>query len=785
MNHGSVPKFASYPTTSENSQKGKSSGPPETAALQRTCSSSTSACVVTPEHSTEYTSPLEEQQSCNPIPAGQPDLQELIAMDANNPNKANFDLAQHGTTSRSDTSSVEIVTGSPSLKAFASRDTDLKMLETREQPKTSVLPPFRENENSWDPSPLDNFPGRKQRSRLAGVPRRRGTTAEQAVSSTAESFKRQSSRLTPSKDVGAGYSTEPIHTSLDKLHKHQAELTEADVLRSRPSQQSATPVAESASEASQDGRKSRKDLPLRSEKPIPPHLQFVKKTDGFKAAVKQLNGPKAPRDRGATGEQRDRQGTHEDSGNAGNAREREQLEETEDSSRHLMLVGQHQKASSKQMSPHGQGQLPSSEQDHPTFDQEKVASHTVQTSARRDLQNSSLYQDGDKRKYPAQSGSTKTPLDVQVEPKHSMLADLGRQKGQLYHHADNISKQSRMTQASPTQSWENREAFGTASAEQERLISLWMQDNTQDEAPRLDTTHPDFVTGVGIIAGDVELQEGIEASLHDIQAPERKLLEPKRHFTAQKAINEKLSAMEKKSSLQKNEKTKEERRLSKAMMRGERADLEARENLSEHKPIANIYMRPAELKDADQIRDIFAYYVASSSATPYTEPLKETEWQDTIKECDDCRLPFVVAVLPPDKIKNRRDARRVKWEPIVGFAYAVDYGENSNAFRTTVESHVWVDHRYLRQGIGKTLMDRAMASMSASYAWRDPVPYFDDKSKGGFLLGGPRPNKTILISLLYSKDDAEDIKGKKAWLATIGFQDGGVIPNIGFKNDKM
>ena len=206
---------------------------------------------------------------------------------------------------------------------------------------------------------------------------------------------------------------------------------------------------------------------------------------------------------------------------------------------------------------------------------------------------------------------------------------------------------------------------------------------------------------------------------------------------------------------------------------------------NEHAPTANIYLRPAEMKDMRQVMLLHNHYVLKSAYANDLEENDEIYWRNRLQECHDEVDPFLVAIHKDQKAaKNTRDAYRKKSETVVGFAFATDYGLQRTAFRFTVELELWVHHAYLHQGIGRSMLDRILAALDPGYNVLECAPVggkYDPLQWNG---GGHCIVKTILVNLLYSQAGEEELEWKKKWLSDNNFEHQGTLTDLGFKFGK-
>ena len=89
--------------------------------------------------------------------------------------------------------------------------------------------------------------------------------------------------------------------------------------------------------------------------------------------------------------------------------------------------------------------------------------------------------------------------------------------------------------------WTMRDPHDPSDAKHKAVIETWASDQLQEQAvtaPVVDVNDPDFLTGRGIVEGDIGLQEAIEASLHDAVPDKSTIHEPKRQLNTEDAIKE-------------------------------------------------------------------------------------------------------------------------------------------------------------------------------------------------------------------------------------------------------
>lgn len=196
--------------------------------------------------------------------------------------------------------------------------------------------------------------------------------------------------------------------------------------------------------------------------------------------------------------------------------------------------------------------------------------------------------------------------------------------------------------------------------------------------------------------------------------------------------------------------------------------------LNPFKPVANIYIRPARLKDLPQIRAIHNHYTRIS---PVTQERIELGDRDMRARFDDCKMeqyPFIVAI-------SRHGRTAEKDEMVVGFAYAEDYGGEQTMWRHTCEVQFYVDARYLRKGIGKNLLDTLFRGITPYYHYHNGVPFeYTDEEFPRHDGGGARMVRKVLIPFPYFAEEEDKHKWMGPWLEReFEFEYQGTLKGIG------
>lgn len=150
-------------------------------------------------------------------------------------------------------------------------------------------------------------------------------------------------------------------------------------------------------------------------------------------------------------------------------------------------------------------------------------------------------------------------------------------------------------------------------------------------------------------------------------------------------------------------------------------------------------------------------------------------WIDNIVQAD---LPCLVAVA---KRNQRKGLQGYVSETIVGFVYLDDEVSQSSMYRFTFDLGVYVHPGYVRQGIGKCLLDRMMYITNTGYNAKGGYEWVNDFE---YLKNGKsRVVKTILTTLHHER--GADVGWTTSYLGDFGFKKAGRFAQIGHKNGKV
>ena len=337
--------------------------------------------------------------------------------------------------------------------------------------------------------------------------------------------------------------------------------------------------------------------------------------------------------------------------------------------------------------------------------------------------------------------------------------------------------------------WENRPRGKVPVEEQLQRLEHWHQASelsaSQDSA-HVDTASPEFMQGAGIDGSLSNVHS--EDAHHTTRLWNDPLTLAKSDLTTESVIE----MHNAKGTFEKEG----ERRMSKQEKRDLRAALNQRNKEcadmpNPYKPAADIYIRPAKVRDVPQIADIYIHYIKTSAVALELDPMTHDQWRTRMEDCRDEGYDMYVAVRKT--ADGNGHSRKDSCEPVFGFAYAEDQNDRRSSCRFAAVVQVYVNWKHLKVGVGRCLLDRVMAMVNINHCPKKGVEWV------GEMPLVQREIKKVLIEIPYWDDSEEEqaiftmvknqktgqmerVPGWKArWLESVQFEYECTLRGIGFK----
>ncbi|KAF2200183.1 hypothetical protein GQ43DRAFT_472957 [Delitschia confertaspora ATCC 74209] len=203
------------------------------------------------------------------------------------------------------------------------------------------------------------------------------------------------------------------------------------------------------------------------------------------------------------------------------------------------------------------------------------------------------------------------------------------------------------------------------------------------------------------------------------------------------------------------------------------------------KPTANIYLRPAYAADVKQITDLYNLYVKNSIKTAEFKELTPVAMGNRLADVVSNGLPWIVAIQRggSGKDKQTRQGNYAVTEKVVGFADLEHHCHPGSMYRHTTELELYVHPDYLRQGVGKCLLDRMLALADTRYIARGGPQWIvrDDYLESGcqYIV------KVINVHVVHEHLEEEEINWITSFLKQFKFRKAGHLKNMGYKYGKI
>ncbi|KAF1954739.1 hypothetical protein CC80DRAFT_549918 [Byssothecium circinans] len=199
----------------------------------------------------------------------------------------------------------------------------------------------------------------------------------------------------------------------------------------------------------------------------------------------------------------------------------------------------------------------------------------------------------------------------------------------------------------------------------------------------------------------------------------------------------------------------------------------------ELRPTSNIYLRPVQAADVEEITAIYNYYVENSISAAEFTPRTVDHLLARIDAVVSEELPYIVAVARGNGPSQAANA--FMKERIVGFASIDDYCDKGSIYRYTFELELYTHPGYLRKGIAKCLMDRLLSFVSTGYPVKGG---YDWVNRGEYLRkDAGRTVKTINVSVPHEENAT--IEWMHEFFKKFKFSKAGHLKKVGYKEGKV
>ena len=253
------------------------------------------------------------------------------------------------------------------------------------------------------------------------------------------------------------------------------------------------------------------------------------------------------------------------------------------------------------------------------------------------------------------------------------------------------------------------------------------------------------------------------------------------------------------------------------------------EDRSKWWPDCNIFMRPAQEGDMEQIAGLYSDLIHDEDETqPLEIHATDTDyWRAIFNRCQEQRRQFIVACdfhkayprygpfastraradenghIQHLTTEGRLTAKQLDaWSQyssktiealdqpmhdhpivdpnvIIGFAYIEDYApahmDPANILRRTARMHVYVVPKHRRKGVGSTLCDRMIALLDQYFKPSSAVRFHTDGSNALYRWGATDKTDRLIISIYFRDEDNGKFKFKKVMLEKLHFVEVGFI----------
>ncbi|KAG9236644.1 hypothetical protein BJ875DRAFT_455799 [Amylocarpus encephaloides] len=323
------------------------------------------------------------------------------------------------------------------------------------------------------------------------------------------------------------------------------------------------------------------------------------------------------------------------------------------------------------------------------------------------------------------------------------------------------------TMVPPPCDWENdRTKFDTSSFTNDYVMEWNAVVRSNGPTPRVDTSDPEFTSPT---CGDVDYDHGelLRCWNHNY------ITKPDKDFSDdnEKRENQTSGSVMEMAIRRKRGQEAREKQLKEAYRRRELEIAALEPELNAFAPKIDMYLRPATIRDKEQIARIYNHYVEATHITEDICPIDPETAAWMVYNTHEAGVPFIVAVRgnPPTmqdaqgRAGSSQNYVMPAHENIIGFTFAEDCskgwnGSRGGRSRTTANLQIYVDHRFTRMGVGRNMLDRMMYSLNpTTYSFENTCDWIDPNSSciynGGL---GTWHQLMIQLSILKERDPNYD-----------------------------
>lgn len=209
-------------------------------------------------------------------------------------------------------------------------------------------------------------------------------------------------------------------------------------------------------------------------------------------------------------------------------------------------------------------------------------------------------------------------------------------------------------------------------------------------------------------------------------------------------------------------------------------------------PTIDIYLRPADDKDAADLAVIYNHYILKSNIPEDQEKIGTEDALWLIQNARETKLPFIVAVKGREPsfsdAQGRPGASKKAMLPVVeqvvGFAYPerFNYGitaKSTGRSRCTLNLQLYVHPEYTRKGVGRNLLDRLIHCLTSAYAYKNGAPWINPNNDSIQEANGGGMYHQVQFQVPVEKLNDPDIEWVSKFLRKFWFKKEATLPSVG------
>ncbi|KAI5293605.1 hypothetical protein KEM52_005385 [Ascosphaera acerosa] len=196
--------------------------------------------------------------------------------------------------------------------------------------------------------------------------------------------------------------------------------------------------------------------------------------------------------------------------------------------------------------------------------------------------------------------------------------------------------------------------------------------------------------------------------------------------------------------------------------------------------LPELYIRPMEEKDLDDVLNIYKHYI--KHAHVLVERTRITR-EELVARMQACRANLLPCLIAAQVTHGTGHARSTAFEHVQGFAYVVAFGAKGTVHDKAGLVTLAVSPEYTRKRVGTCLMEQLLTILDDGFVARTRCAMAcAEEDRPIYISGQARALRALVLSINYPHEEECEYTGwVRPWLTKYGFKRQGTLFGVGHK----